>query len=148
MAESLDERIVAALQRDGRADLGTIASAVDAPIPTVRERIDALEADRTIRGYTALLDHEALDCVTAVLRLRVGHDRVADVTEALRERPWVVSLYETTGRKPVVAVGRFPDEAALAERVTELHHDPDVEGVAAARVERIGCERASPLHRD
>jgi len=145
VADPLDERILAALHGDGRADGPAVAAAVDAPIQTVRDRIDALEADATIRGYTAKLDHETLGHVTAVLRLRVGHETVATVVERLRTVPWVVSLYETTGRHPVVAVGRFVDEDALAACVTELHHDPDVDGVAAARVERVACERDSPL---
>lgn len=148
MADPLDERILAALHGDGRADVAAVADAVDAAVPTVRERIDALEADGTIRGYAARVDHDALGHVTAVLRLRVGHETVASVLERLRTEPWVVALYETTGRHTVVAVGRFVDEDALADCLTELHHDPAVDGVAAARVERIGCERADPLGGD
>lgn len=145
MAPSLEERIVAALCRDGRADLASVAAEVDASVRTVRDRLETMEAEGAIGGYTARLDYAKLDCVTAVFELPVERDRVAGVTARLRDRPWSVTVYETTGPSSVFAVGRFTDEASLAERVWELHADPDVDGVAVSRVESIVRERDSPL---
>jgi len=62
------------------------------PCPTVRERIRALEADGTVRGYSARLDHDELGHVTAILRLRVDRAAVAAVVERLESLPRVVAL--------------------------------------------------------
>ena len=92
MSRGLDGRLLGALRRDGRADVATIADAVDASVPTVGDRIRALEADGTVRGYSARLDHDELGHVTAILRLRVDRAAVAAVVERLESLPRVVGL--------------------------------------------------------
>jgi DNA-binding Lrp family transcriptional regulator len=148
VTSGLDERLLAALRRDGRADLPTIAAAVEADVPQVRERLRALEADGIIAAHTVRLDHDDLGHVTAVLWPRVDDSAVDALTQRLRDRPWVTSVYETTGPVPVTVVGRFVDETAYATAVADLHRDPDGDGLTVERVERVGCEQAGPVLED
>jgi DNA-binding Lrp family transcriptional regulator len=140
----LDERLVAALCRDGRADLRPIAESVDAVPTRVQERLRALEEGGVVEGYTARVDYEALGYRTAVLRLRVELSAVERVTERLREADAFVTVYETSGPFTVFAVGKFESEEAVAARLRELHAAPDVEAVDCDLVSTI-TERTTPL---
>jgi DNA-binding Lrp family transcriptional regulator len=139
---SLDERIVAALCRDGRADVRAVAEAVGSVPTTVQERLESLESRGAIRGYTARIDYEALDYRTAVVRLAVDLADIEAVTTRLRETSAFVTVYETSGPFTVFAVGKFEDEAAIGACLRELHADPNVDGVdcsVASTVRDGGC---------
>ena len=140
----LDERLVAALCRDGRADLRPIAESVDAVPTRVQKRLRALEEGGVVEGYTARVDYEALGYRTAVLRLRVELSAVGRVTERLREADAFVTVYETSGPFTVFAVGKFASEEAVAARLRELHAAPDVEAVDCDLVSTI-TEGTTPL---
>ena len=137
MPDPLDERIVAALCRDGRADVRSVADATDTVPTTVQDRLDALEAGGVIKGYAARVDYEALDYRTAVVRLRVDLANVGDVTTRLRETSPFVTVYETSGPYTVFAVGKFEDDSAIAGCLRELHADPNVEGVDCSVVSTV-----------
>ena len=140
----LDERLVAALCRDGRADLRPVAESVDAVPTRVQKRLRALEEGGVVEGYTARVDYEALGYRTAVLRLRVELSAVERVTERLREADAFVTVYETSGPFTVFAVGKFASEEAVAARLRELHADPDVEAVDCDLVSTV-TEGTTPL---
>jgi len=59
--DSIDAKILEALQRDGRASHSAIAEQVGLSQPSVHERIKKLEQRGVIRGYTTIVDPEALD---------------------------------------------------------------------------------------
>jgi DNA-binding Lrp family transcriptional regulator len=140
----LDERLVAALCRDGRADLRPIAESVDAVPTRVQKRLRALEEGGVVEGYTARVDYEALGYRTAILRLRVELSAVERVTERLREADAFVTVYETSGPFTVFAVGKFASEEAVAARLRELHADPDIEAVDCDLVSTV-TEGTTPL---
>ena len=140
----LDERLVAALCRDGRADLRPVAESVDAVPTRVQKRLRALEEGGVVEGYTTRVDYEALGYRTAVLRLRVELSAVERVTERLREADAFVTVYETSGPFTVFAVGKFASEEAVAARLRELHADPDVEAVDCDLVSTV-TEGTTPL---
>jgi len=135
--DPLDERIVAALCRDGRADFRSVADATDSVPTTVQDRLEALEAEDVIEGYTARIDYEALGYRTAIVRLRVDLADVGDVTARLRETSPFVTVYETSGPYTVFAVGKFEDDSAIAGCLRELHADPNVEGVDCSVVSTV-----------
>ena len=143
--EQLDGRLVAALCRDGRADLRSVAESVDAVPTRVHERLRALEDDGVVRGYTARVDCEELGYRTVVVRLRVGMSAVEAVTARLRETPAFVTVYQTSGPFAVFAVGKFESEAAIAACLRELHADPAIDGIEASGVTSVRREGGSPL---
>lgn len=144
-SESLDAQLVAALCRDGRADIRDLAAATDEAPTTVQKRLRALEEIGAIRGYTAKVDYDLLGYSTALFRLAVELDRIDDVTGRLRERTSFVTVYQTTDRNAVFAVGKFGTEAAMAGRLRELHDDPDIQQVELRRVRSLHLEGGSPL---
>ena len=143
--DRLDDRLVAALCRDGRADLRSVAESVDAAPARVHERLRALEDDGVVRGYTARVDCEELGYRTVVVRLRVGLPAVEAVTARLRETLAFVTVYETSGPFTVLAVGKFESEEAIAACLRELHADPVIDGIEASEVTSVRREGDSPL---
>lgn len=141
----LDEQLVAALCRDGRADVRDIASATDAVSTTVQKRLRALEETGTVRGYTATLDYGRLGYETVIFRLAVDLDQIDGVTARLRDRTPFVTVYQMSDADTVFAVGKFGTEAAAAACISELHDDPDVRRVETDRVRSVHREGGSPL---
>lgn len=142
---ALDRRIVAALCRDGRAEVRSIAAAIDAVPTTVQKRLRALEGDGTIDGYTARLDYGELGYETVVFRLRVDLEAVDRVTERLRAHPAFTTIYHTSGPESVLAIGTFDGAAAIGACLRELHDDPDVCGIDTNTVVSTRREGGCPI---
>ena len=145
MTERSEEQLVAALCRDGRADIRDIAAATDLVPTTVQQHLQTLEERGAIDGYAAIVDYGALGYGTAVFRLGVELDAVDDVTDRLRGRDAFVTVYQTSGPDTVFAVGKFESEAAMAACLRELHHDPDVHRVTADTVVSVRRENGCPI---
>lgn len=145
MTESLDEQLVAALCRDGRADIRDLAAATDEVPTTVQKRLRALEERGTIGGYATTVDYGRLGYETVLFRLAVELGTIDDVTARLRDRRSFVTVYQMSDIDTVFAVGKFGTEAAMTGCLSELHDDTDVRGVETHRVRTVHLERGSPL---
>ncbi|WP_299236945.1 Lrp/AsnC family transcriptional regulator [Natronomonas sp.] len=141
----IDEQLVAALCRDGRADVRDVAATVDAVPTTVQKRLRALRERGVIDGYAPAIDYGRLGYETVVFRLEVGLGAVDDVTARLRERTAFVTVYQMSDSETVFAIGKFGTEGAVASCLCDLHDDDDVQGVETDRVVSVHCENRSPL---
>lgn len=142
---SLDRQIVAALCRDGRADVRSLAEETDAVATTVQKHLRALESDGVVEGYAPRLDYGRLGYRTVLFRLAVDRDALDAVLGRLRDRREFVTVYGTTGGHPVFAVGKFATETAVGDCLCDLHADPDIDGVETEAVAAVVREGDSPL---
>ena len=62
--DPLDRQIIGCLTRDARATYAVIGEEVGLSAPAVKRRVDRLLAEGVIRGFTALLDPQALGWTT------------------------------------------------------------------------------------
>ncbi len=96
--DSIDAGILEILQRDGRASHSAIAEKVGLSQPSVHERVKKLEQRGVIRGYTALLDPQALDLsVLAFISVRFKDWKTGDVADAIRLVPHVLEAHHIAG---------------------------------------------------
>ena len=96
--DSIDAKILEALQRDGRASHSAIAEQVGLSQPSVHERIKKLEQRGVIRGYTTIVDPEALDLgVLAFISARFNRYETEGVTSALMDVPNVLEVHHIAG---------------------------------------------------
>jgi len=97
--DETDRKIIALLQNDARMTNAAIAAKVGLTAPSVFERIRKLEQRGVIRGYSAVVDPNALGKVmTAFIRLSVGDDdKYTAGVEALRDDPDVLECYHVAG---------------------------------------------------
>ncbi|WP_255194813.1 Lrp/AsnC family transcriptional regulator [Halorarius litoreus] len=97
---------------------------------TLGRRLDALEADGRIRGYAPLVDHDALDARTVLVRLAVSRPDVPAVAAWLRDAG-ALSVFELTGSENLLAVCRFTTGTAREAFLARLATDDRVHRVGA-----------------
>jgi DNA-binding Lrp family transcriptional regulator len=125
--ENLDAKLINALLGDGRASLRSLAEELDVSVTTVSNHLSDLEEQGIIRGYTPVVDYDALGYdVTAVLQLRVEGAQLPALTDRLREHKQMVSVYEVTGEFDVIAVGKFLDTDDMDDTIKQLLDDEAV----------------------
>ncbi len=73
MIDQIDRHIILLLQEDARLSNAALAEKVGLTVSTVHERVKKLEKKGIIKGYTAVVDAEALGKpIMAFIRLTVG----------------------------------------------------------------------------
>jgi len=101
MVEEQDQRILAELQKDGRATNQQLAEVVGMSTSACWRRVRALEEDGIIRGYSALLDREKAGFATSAI-LHVSLERhdatfVDQFVAQVSKRSEVLECFATTG---------------------------------------------------
>ncbi len=125
--EHLDKQLINELLQDGRASLRSLAQELDVSVTTVSNHLSDLEGEGIIKGYTPIVDYDALGYdVTAILQLKVEGTALPEVTERLLEHEQMVSVYEVTGDYDIVAVGKFRDTDGMNDQIKALLVDPDI----------------------
>lgn len=96
--DSLDHRILAILQTDGRLGLTEIGRRVNLSQPAVSARVKRLEQAGVISGYRAIVDPARLGLnIHAMVRLRTTHAHVAACLDHFAALPEVVTVHRLTG---------------------------------------------------
>ncbi|MFC7176722.1 hypothetical protein [Halosegnis marinus] len=105
----------------------------DAPVGRAALDDDSLErreAAGDVLGYAPLVDHDALDARTVLVRLRVAPDDVHAVAADLAAAG-ATSVFELTGGANLLAVCRFPDDAGRERFLAGLATDDRVRDASA-----------------
>ncbi|MCO7569183.1 Lrp/AsnC family transcriptional regulator [Pseudomonas chlororaphis] len=135
--DPLDERILAELSVNARAAHAELAAKVNLSRNAVRQRIERLERDGAIQGYTIRLG-EGRGAGTRINALifvyRYDRMRGAEVLQALRAMPEIVQCEVLSGEFDVLV----RVSAASAERVHRVWNDiaalPGVENTVTSFV--------------
>lgn len=127
--DELDQHILVLLQEDGRRTFGDIGDRVGLSAPSVKRRVDRMRSSGALRGFTAVVDHNALGAGTeALVELfcRPG-TTLAEVAETLRPHHEVTEAWSVTGEADAIARVRTTDNADLERLIIELQRDGRVE---------------------
>lgn len=121
----VDERdlaIVRALQEDGRATYSEVARSVGLSASAVHERVRKLEQAGVIRGYRAVVDHEAVGLfVTALIAATPLDPRQPDdLPERVAEFPEVEDCYSVAGEANYILKVRTRTTGELEELIRRL----------------------------
>lgn len=102
--DQLDRNILAALRKNARQPVSTIAAALDVARPTVQHRITRMENAGVITGYTVTVGPGAgAAAVRAIMSIAVAGGVARDVVRDLQSRPSVVAVHSTNGKWDMVA---------------------------------------------
>ena len=126
--DDVDRRILALLLENARASLVEIGEQVSLSAPAVKRRIDRLESEGTIRGYTTLLDRGALGWTTEAF-LEVfceGDTSLPGLRRALVDHPEVVGAYTVAGDPEAIVHVRTQDIPHLERVIERIHSQPNV----------------------
>jgi DNA-binding Lrp family transcriptional regulator len=125
--ENLDAKLINALLGDGRASLRSLAEELDVSVTTVSNHLRDLEDEGIIRGYTPVVDYEALGYdVTAVIQLKVEGSSLPEITDRMKTQKQMTSVYEVTGDYDVIAIGKFKDTDGMNDQIKALLTDEDI----------------------
>lgn len=97
--DDIDREIVALLRRDARRSYGDIGGRVGLSAPAIKRRVDRLERDGVILGYTAVVDRRAFGWhAEAFVDLYCDGAMAADaIRRAVESEPEVVSAHTVAG---------------------------------------------------
>ncbi|WP_132877590.1 Lrp/AsnC family transcriptional regulator [Tamaricihabitans halophyticus] len=112
--DPLDQRIVSCLVANARASYAEIGSSVGLSAPAVKRRVDRLLDAGVIRGFTAVVNPEALGWGTeAFVEVHCrGNVAPARIRASLEPLPEVVAAYTVSGAA----------DAIVQLRAGDIHH--------------------------
>jgi Lrp/AsnC family leucine-responsive transcriptional regulator len=109
-------RLLEELQADARLSLAELGRRVGLSPPAVGERLQRLEADGVIAGYTAKVNPRALGyALSAVIRVRPAPRQLAKVAEEAQTTPEVVECHRITGEDCFIMRAHVRDVEHLEE---------------------------------
>lgn len=95
----LDQRLIAALRRNGRASLSDLAAELGVTRATIRTRLSRLEEGGVILGYRAVLKEDvASHPVRGLMMLGIEGRGAERITRSLAGLPEVKAVHSTNGR--------------------------------------------------
>ena len=126
--DPISERLLELLVRDGRATFTSLADQLNLSVPAVKRRVDKLERDGVIRGYTAQVDPGALAKTTDALIELFCNERTnrREVQSMLDSFPEVRLALTVAGDCDVVVLVRTRDPEHLEEVLVRLRNAPSV----------------------
>jgi Lrp/AsnC family leucine-responsive transcriptional regulator len=128
--DGTDREIVELLLDDGRSTLSEIGKVVGLTAPAVKRRLDRLEMEGVITGYTARVDHTKLGrTIEAFTELRfAGRTKVADIAGIATDLPEVEAVYTIAGDPDALVHMRVRDVADLTRVIDLLRRTGRVTG--------------------
>lgn len=116
-----DEILLHQLQRDARQSVSALARQVGLSRTAVQERINRLQRDGVIQGYTVKLNPAWLaGQLTAFISMVVDPKRNNRVIAALEKLPALQALWSVSGRNDLVALVRAPTTAEIDQLLDEV----------------------------
>lgn len=116
-----DQQLLTVLRENARASTAEIARRLNQSRTTVQSRIERLERDGVIAGYTVRVAEAAeRGHIRAHIMITVLPRHMASVVEALRAMPAVRALHSVSGPSDLIALGVVPsveDMDELTDRI-------------------------------
>lgn len=134
--DSTDREIIELLRCDARRTLADIAERVSLSAPAVKRRVDRLESEGVITGYTVLVDHAMLgQPLQAFTELRfAGNSTVEEIAAIGEGIPEVETIFTTAGDPDALAWIRVRDVEDLKRVIDLLRRSGRVTGTKTLMV--------------
>jgi DNA-binding Lrp family transcriptional regulator len=119
--DAIDEKLIIALRDNARASTARLARLVGRSRTSVQSRLDRLERQGVIVGYSVRLapEHD-LGAVRAHVMIKVGPKEVRAVTAALKTIPQVRVLHSVSGEVDFIAVAATAAVAEMDEVIDRI----------------------------
>jgi Lrp/AsnC family leucine-responsive transcriptional regulator len=120
--EELDRRIVELLVADGRMSYTDLGKATGLSTSAVHQRVRRLEQRGVIRGYTAIVDPEAVGLsLTAFISVKPFDPSAPDdIAERLAEVPEIEACHSVAGDENYILKVRVTAPGALENLLTRI----------------------------
>jgi len=104
--DEIDRQLLTLLRKNARMSVVNLATKLKVSRATVQNRINKLEREEVILGYTVKLKHEAeveVNTVKIIMSISVEAKDEANVLKALEAFHEVISVYHTNGHWDLIA---------------------------------------------
>ncbi|MFJ1757234.1 Lrp/AsnC family transcriptional regulator [Kitasatospora sp. NPDC088134] len=120
--EELDQRIVQLLLQDGRMSYTDLGKATGLSTSAVHQRVRRLEQRGVIRGYTAIVDPEAVNlALTAFISVKPFDPSSPDDTpERLEGLPEIEACHSVAGDENYILKVRVPGPGDLEDLLARI----------------------------
>jgi DNA-binding Lrp family transcriptional regulator len=127
--DAIDQQLVEALLRDGRAPYATLARDVGLSVSATKRRVDRLRADDVIKGFTAIVDPQVLGWhLPALVQLFTnGTVPFATMQGDLEGLPEIVEGFTVSGAADAVLRIAVRDVVHLERVISRLRALPYVQ---------------------
>ncbi|KVK41183.1 AsnC family transcriptional regulator [Agrobacterium sp. D14] len=97
--DNLDERLITLLRHNGRRSISDLAIETETSRATVRSRIERMENDGTIIGYTVILRADAVEAaIRGIMMIEIEGHVTDRVIRTLGGFPEISEIHSTNGR--------------------------------------------------
>lgn len=126
--DKTDVKIVKTLLSNSRFSAREIARQAEVSVGTVLARLSAMEDEKIIKGYSALLDHEKLGYeLTAITDVIVSKGKLLEMEKEIAKMPSVCAVYDVTGESDAIIISKFKTRKELSGFTKSLLSMPFVE---------------------
>lgn len=137
-----DQQLLSVLREDARAPVADIARRLGLSRTTVQSRIERLEGQGVIAGYTVRVnDAVEQGHLRAHIMITVLPKQMGAVVEALRGMPAIRSLHSVSGPFDLVALGVVPTVSEMDELTDRIGALEGVERTTSSIVLSAKFER-------
>ncbi len=141
--DDIDQKLLQALAEDARLPVATLARRLNLARTTVQARLERLETNGTIAGYTLRLGQRAQPRIRATVLITIEPRAAPTVLARLKAQPIVETVHTTSGRFDLIAQLAADSTEALD---AVLDHIGETKGVKASeslihlstRIDRLG----------
>lgn len=127
--DTIDIEILELLSKDGRISHTAIGKEVGLSAPSVYARIQRLEQEGVIMGYTVLLDATKIGCpLTAFIRvsLLTGGERMKQFEDFVLAEPQIIECYDVDGEDCYIMKVRTASPQTLHSLIIRLRSLPQL----------------------
>jgi DNA-binding Lrp family transcriptional regulator len=121
MTDAIDKLLLARLREDGRSSTAQLARLVGRSRSSVQSRIERLERDGVIAGYTVRLGAlQGADAVRAHVMIKVGPKEARAVSAALAAIAQVRVLHSVSGDVDLIAMAATATVAEMDQVIDRI----------------------------
>jgi DNA-binding Lrp family transcriptional regulator len=127
--DDTDRRVLELLGRDGRASYAEIGLLVNLSATAVKRRVDRLRDRGVVRGFTVVLEPDALAWRTEAFVEVYCRERTSpeEILATLRQFPEVVAAWTVTGDADALVHVRAADTGHLEDVIERIRRQPGVQ---------------------
>ncbi|MQA77579.1 MAG: AsnC family transcriptional regulator [Streptosporangiales bacterium] len=127
--DAIDQRVIGCLVRNARSTYAEIGAEVGLSAPAVKRRMDRLVASGVIRGFTAVVDPDALGWTTEAYVQVYCKGVVAahDLGRSLERVPEVVSACTISGGADAMVHMLASDIRQLEQAIERVRDEPNID---------------------
>jgi len=126
--EEKDWDILRELVKDGRASYRKLAKKLGMHPATLIKRIERMEKEGMVRGYSANVDLFNLGYeFIAIIEIIISKGALLEVQEKIRTMPGILGIYDVTGEYDSIVIAACKNRQSLSALVKKILAIKDVE---------------------